>query len=279
MNIKNINDYIFELERKVQDLEKTVEDYGNRIADASFTLYDWDGYYDEEALKGNADNLAALIEDAFVILQGKPWLETPLRERLEMRGDKPVDVEGQMRLDFDQPHFEIPEPTLKLPPIHLDPNIKLPPLVKGFLEEFVGDNDHGDAVPPPPLTPEDIMMRNQELTNENFDLKMKMQMVEARAIRAEKRYERMKEHGARMRIAEFIVASEPFMWLMAGSNYTESNLKALRPAYDKWKESGGLPDMMARINKKQREALDNLSKLDEELGLYEPKKEEESNGF
>jgi hypothetical protein len=149
------------------------------------------------------------------------------------------------------------------------------PLEEAGDSAFVGDNDHGDAVPPPPLTPEDIMMRNQELANENFDLKMKMQMVEARAIRAEKRYERMKEHGARMRIAEFIVASEPFMWLMAGSNFTESNLKALRPAYDKWKESGGLPDMMARINKEQREALDNLSKLDEELGLYEPKKEEE----
>jgi hypothetical protein len=258
MNIKNISDYISELERKVQDLEKTVEDYGNRIADASFTLYDWDGYYDEEALKGNADNLAALIEDAFVILQGKPWLETPLRERLEKRGEKPVDVEGQMRLDFDG----CPAP-----------------LEEAGDSAFVGDNDHGDAVPPPPLTPEDIMMRNQELANENFDLKMKMQMVEARAIRAEKKYERMKEHGARMRIAEFIVASEPFMWLMAGSNFTESNLKALRPAYDKWKESGGLPDMMARINKKQREALDNLRKLDEELGLYEPKKEEESNGF
>jgi hypothetical protein len=263
--LNDIN-YISHLEKKVEELEekvvaqeKTISDYGNRIANASFTLYDWDGYYDYENLKGNADNLAALIEDAFVILQGKPWLETSLRERLEEREEKPVDVEGQMVFDFDG----CPAP-----------------LEEAGDSAFVGDNDHGDAVPPPPLTPEDIMMRNQELANENFDLKMKMQMVEARAIRAEKRYERMKEHGARMRIAEFIVASEPFMWLMAGSNFTESNLKALRPAYDKWKESGGLPDMMARMTQEQRDAMDRLTRLDEELGLLERwKKEEESNGF
>jgi hypothetical protein len=85
---------------------------------------------------------------------------------------------------------------------------------------------------------------------------------------------RLKEHAARMRIAEMIVASEPFMWLMAGSNFTESNLKALRPAYDKWKESGGLPDMMARMTQEQRDALDRIHELDEELGLYERKEEE-----
>jgi hypothetical protein len=168
MNIKNgkfgINDYISELERKVQDLEKTVEDYGNRIADASFTLYDWDGYYDYENLKGNVDELALLAEDVYSILQGKPWLETPLRERLEKRGEKSEDVEGQMVFDFDGCPAPLEEAVDSVVPSDGD--------------SFVGDNDHGDAVPPPPPTPEDIMMRNQELTMQNIDLN-------ARAIKAE----------------------------------------------------------------------------------------------
>lgn len=40
-------------------------------------------------------------------------------------------------------------------------------------------------------------------------------------------------------IALEIVESEPFTWLMVGSNHVESNLQALKPAYQAWKEAGG----------------------------------------
>lgn len=41
------------------------------------------------------------------------------------------------------------------------------------------------------------------------------------------------------KIAQHIVESEQFMWLMAGSNHTESQLQAIRPAYMAWKDAGG----------------------------------------
>jgi hypothetical protein len=41
-------------------------------------------------------------------------------------------------------------------------------------------------------------------------------------------------------IANEILGSESFMWLMAGSNHVESHLEAIRPAYAAWKAAGGL---------------------------------------
>lgn len=40
-------------------------------------------------------------------------------------------------------------------------------------------------------------------------------------------------------IAEEIVSSEPFAWLMVGSNHIQSNIDALKPAYRAWKMNGG----------------------------------------
>jgi hypothetical protein len=40
-------------------------------------------------------------------------------------------------------------------------------------------------------------------------------------------------------IALEMIESEQFTWLMVGSNHVEANLKALRPAYEAWKEAGG----------------------------------------
>jgi hypothetical protein len=40
-------------------------------------------------------------------------------------------------------------------------------------------------------------------------------------------------------IAQAICDSEPFMWLMAGSNHTEMQLDALRGAYEKYRDAGG----------------------------------------
>lgn len=55
------------LHERIGDLEK-------RIGDASMLLVDWDGYYDPETKKGNVEELAKLIEDAFRILQnGRSW--------------------------------------------------------------------------------------------------------------------------------------------------------------------------------------------------------------
>lgn len=40
-------------------------------------------------------------------------------------------------------------------------------------------------------------------------------------------------------VAVDIVSSEPFMWLMVGSNHVELHLSALRPAFDLYRSAGG----------------------------------------
>jgi len=43
----------------------------------------------------------------------------------------------------------------------------------------------------------------------------------------------------RNQIANEVMESEQFMWLMAGSNHAQSNIAALRPAYEAWIRAGG----------------------------------------
>lgn len=43
------------------------------VGDASFLLCDWDGYYNHETKSGNVEELAKLIEEAFITLQGRSW--------------------------------------------------------------------------------------------------------------------------------------------------------------------------------------------------------------
>lgn len=73
----------------VESLTKRVRELEGMIGDASMTLADWDGYYDEENFTGNADDLACLIDDAYGIMQnGKSCSlrnEKTLRERLDER--------------------------------------------------------------------------------------------------------------------------------------------------------------------------------------------------
>jgi hypothetical protein len=42
----------------------------DRINSVSMMLADWDGYYDPETKTGNLEGLAALVQDAFLVLQG-----------------------------------------------------------------------------------------------------------------------------------------------------------------------------------------------------------------
>jgi hypothetical protein len=42
------------------------------------------------------------------------------------------------------------------------------------------------------------------------------------------------------KIAMEVLESEQFAWLMAGSNHVNSNINAIRPAYQAWKEAGGI---------------------------------------
>lgn len=60
------SDEIARLHERVRDLEK-------RHLDASFLLADWDGYYNPDTKRGNVEELASLIEDAYRILQNKSW--------------------------------------------------------------------------------------------------------------------------------------------------------------------------------------------------------------
>lgn len=45
------------------------------------------------------------------------------------------------------------------------------------------------------------------------------------------------------KIAQYIVGSEQFMWLMAGSNHVQTQIQEIRPAYEKWKEAGGVNEL------------------------------------
>lgn len=41
-------------------------------------------------------------------------------------------------------------------------------------------------------------------------------------------------------IADSMIGSEPFMWLMVGANHPEAHLETLRKAYAAWLEAGGV---------------------------------------
>lgn len=45
----------------------------------------------------------------------------------------------------------------------------------------------------------------------------------------------------RQQIADHVLSSESFLWLMSGSNHIESQVEALRPAWRAWIEAGGKP--------------------------------------
>lgn len=64
-----------------EDIKTRMQDLEERIKNASLLMVDWDGYYDPETKKGNVEELAKLIEDAFRILQnGRSWRD---RRRME----------------------------------------------------------------------------------------------------------------------------------------------------------------------------------------------------
>ena len=60
---------------EIERLRERVRFLENRIGDASVMLADWDGYYNPTTKRGNAEELASLIEDAYCTLQGKSWRE------------------------------------------------------------------------------------------------------------------------------------------------------------------------------------------------------------
>lgn len=62
----NTHEQIQRLQLKIKNLEK-------RIGDASILLADYDGYYDPFTKTGDVRELASLIDDAYIILQGSHW--------------------------------------------------------------------------------------------------------------------------------------------------------------------------------------------------------------
>ena len=61
------------LTKEKDDAIQSIKSLEERIGNASILIADWDGYYDADNQTGNAIELAKLIEEAFVILQGKSW--------------------------------------------------------------------------------------------------------------------------------------------------------------------------------------------------------------
>jgi hypothetical protein len=61
------------LRKERDDAIQMIKSLEERIGNASILIADWDGYYDADNQTGNAIELAKLIEEAFVILQGKSW--------------------------------------------------------------------------------------------------------------------------------------------------------------------------------------------------------------
>jgi hypothetical protein len=57
----------------IEDLEIKLEILQQRIYNASILLADWDGYYNPKTKKGNAEELAKLIEEVYTVLQGRSW--------------------------------------------------------------------------------------------------------------------------------------------------------------------------------------------------------------
>jgi len=57
----------------IEDPEIKLEILQQRIYNASILLADWDGYYNPKTGKGNAEELAKLIEEVYIVLQGKSW--------------------------------------------------------------------------------------------------------------------------------------------------------------------------------------------------------------
>jgi hypothetical protein len=77
--VKRLRDDCYECQQEAADeivrLRERVRFLENRIGDASVMLADWDGYYNPTTKRGNAEELASLIEDAYCTLQGKSWRE------------------------------------------------------------------------------------------------------------------------------------------------------------------------------------------------------------
>lgn len=64
-------------EYKIIELEKQIKNLEQRISNACILLWDYDGYYNSNTKRGDAVALASLIDEAFIILQGKHWSQLP----------------------------------------------------------------------------------------------------------------------------------------------------------------------------------------------------------
>lgn len=64
------------LEKRNAALSEQIDDLHRRIGNASILLSDWDGYYNPTTKKGNAEELARLVEEGFMALQGRSWRKT-----------------------------------------------------------------------------------------------------------------------------------------------------------------------------------------------------------
>jgi hypothetical protein len=64
---------LVEAANEIMRFREQVRVLEHRIGVASILLADWDGYYNPDTKRGNAEELASLIEDAYRILQNKSW--------------------------------------------------------------------------------------------------------------------------------------------------------------------------------------------------------------
>jgi uncharacterized protein YPO0396 len=64
---------VLRLRAERDEVQNELNAMTKRIGDASFLLCDWDGYYNPETRNGNAEELAKLIEEGFIMLQGRSW--------------------------------------------------------------------------------------------------------------------------------------------------------------------------------------------------------------
>jgi hypothetical protein len=64
-------------ESKIIELEKQIKNLEERIGSACILLWDYDGYYNPHKKTGDPVALASLIDEVFVILQGKHWTHLP----------------------------------------------------------------------------------------------------------------------------------------------------------------------------------------------------------
>ena len=236
------------------DMEQEVHSAMLRVQDAVITLRDYDGHYDRETETGDATELANVIDEAVKILTSRNYEPTQVAPQVAPQEPEISNKEcckGKRCCSKKQKMRE---------------EIKKVREIKEQIKEQVREIHEGSSYTP---------TKEPEMMNEAKELVEKMEAIDAISeLSEEQGFEDthnplIKDKEAeRNRIANGIMASESFMWLMVGANHPESHCANLRNAWAAWLDNGGKgwgkrePDecVFVRGEKRDVKEFDNYTK-------------------